>query len=1214
MNYKRLFSFMLIFCFLTSILSSMTLVRAAENTEIQPEVYDGLRLKIVEWIVPSNYDENDPDIKAKIAAADVSAAKVYANLNKTTDRTNIFTTYPTKMPNINIQNTYKDLEKLTIAYSTKGSEFYKNVTMKQDIISALEWLYANWYNDKITLPTGPQTPDNNWFCYEIGAAWPLADITAILYDELTLDQIKKYMDTVELMCPEPTFGGHTVTNSIKDIKPAAWGSSGANRAWKLMAILVRAAVVQDKAKLDQMNPWMKDLFTTVSAGDGFYEDGSFIQHGVHPYTAGYGWGNLCNGIDLLVLLTGTPWEYTNANKSNVFSWIFNGFAPLIYKNRIFDNVSGREISRTNWAGPASSLIGAMINILPAASVEDQTKMKSMIKNTIVADEYGYMTRGNIRQIVKAKEIVNDVNIESKSIGNLYKQYPNMDRVAFQRKNFAFGVGMNSGRIANYEAINNENLKGWNTSNGRTTILDSDRSQHLDDFWATVDYDRLPGTTTNNGYSATLNSNGTTSDQGKTNNKYWVGGTDMNGLYGVTGMELSPVAQNLTGRKSWFMFDDEIVCLGAGITSTDEKVVETTVENRKINAQGNNKFIVNGQEQPTSLGWEENLENVNSVYLQGNVKGSDIGYYFPEGSSLKAIRGERTGSWDEVNRGGSKDLVTKNYLTLWFNHGVNPVDQKYSYVLLPGKSAEDTKAYASKADITVIENSKDAQAVRENKLNALAVNFWEDAVKTVDMVTSNKKASVFIKETPGKELELSVSDPTMLNNNYIDLELSRSAYSVISKDTNITVMDAYPNVKLRVNVAGAKGESFKIKLNLDKHKIIKSDNTTLRFDVTPNLNNINGFVGFASEDKNGLTKNDLQLGIKLNDQGYFEAKNGDTYDALTQIPYEAGKKYTVEMELNSTTGKYDAYVKPAATISKETLNDDLASLTKTFDKSPNWQKEGGATRYKRNKSSEEYLTYNVENIEDFTVKLLYNMDTASGITIPILDRAKFLVSSDNITYTQVAVDAVIGDGLNGGLNKAATITPVSKMPAGINYIKVVFTTADTAIWSPQIDDVTIIGTNEKLVDYKRIKLADDYATLNGVKAKHISFAGIFSKVEFDLSISNLIVNSEKLGTSLVAFEPENNIKNEKVNYNSNSILNIYNMILVNSIDNARFMLDSAVEGSVILQYKVGSRAILLRKVISFEAILNNKNTSESKIIHAIKALAVAVDEFQLGRVE
>ena len=45
-----------------------------------------------------------------------------------------------------------------------------------------------------------------------------------------------------------------------------------------------------------------------------------------------------------------------------------------------------------------------------------------------------------------------------------------------------------------------------------------------------------------------------------------------------------------------MFDDEIVCLGADINNKNMNVpVETTIDNRKLDQDGSNGFLVDGQE-------------------------------------------------------------------------------------------------------------------------------------------------------------------------------------------------------------------------------------------------------------------------------------------------------------------------------------------------------------------------------------------------------------------------------------------------------------------------------------------------------------------------------------------------------------------------------------------------------------------------------------------
>lgn len=81
------------------------------------------------------------------------------------------------------------------------------------------------------------------------------------------------------------------------------------------------------------------------------------------------------------------------------------------------------------------------------------------------------------------------------------------------------------------------------------------------------------------------------------------------------MDLDPDNSTLSGKKSWFMFDDEIVALGAGITSTDNRKVETIVDNRKLKASGDNVLTVNGEAKPSALGWSESMNQVHWAHLK-----------------------------------------------------------------------------------------------------------------------------------------------------------------------------------------------------------------------------------------------------------------------------------------------------------------------------------------------------------------------------------------------------------------------------------------------------------------------------------------------------------------------------------------------------------------------------------------------------------------------
>jgi hyaluronate lyase len=280
------------------------------------------------------------------------------------------------------------------------------------------------------------------------------------------------------------------------------------------------------------------------------------------------------------------------------------------------------------------------------------------------------------------------------------------------------------------------------------------------------------------------------------------------------MDLDAWGSSLTAKKSWFMFDDEIVALGAGINSTDSRRIETVVENRKLNGSGNNALTVNGTAKPSSTGWSETMNGVNWAHLAGSVPGSDIGYYFPGGATVSGLRESRTSSWRSINAWEPTTPITRNYLNLWFNHGVNPSGATYAYVLLPNRSAAETSEYASAPEFTILENSADAQAVRENTIGVTGVNFWKDMVKKAGDITSDKKASVMTAVTGGV-LEFSISDPTQLNTGTINIEINKSAAGLVASDSRITVTQLSPTIKMTVNVSGTRGAGLKAAFSLNE---------------------------------------------------------------------------------------------------------------------------------------------------------------------------------------------------------------------------------------------------------------------------------------------------------------------------------------------------------------------------------------------------------------
>ncbi|MEK3884968.1 polysaccharide lyase family 8 super-sandwich domain-containing protein [Paenibacillus sp. PL2-23] len=837
--------------------------------------YDGLRDKWTEMLNGgSSYNTLDTDISAKITEITNTAQTYWDSMNKAPSRTYLWSDLSSTTDSTHIRDSYRRLKDMALAYATAGSSLANHTTLKADLISALDWMHANRYY-------AGATKHGNWWDWEIGSPLALNDIVVLLYANLTATQISNYMNAVDYFSPDPTKynGGSTAT--------------GANRVWKSTVVAVRAVIVKSSTKLNSSRDALTAVFSYVTSGDGFYRDGSFIQHTKHPYTGGYGKDLLNDLANVMYLLNGSTWAVTNSGKSNVYQWVYDSFEPVLYNGAMMDMTRGREISREfrqdHTVG--HQVMQGIIRLSQIAPPSDAAAFKSMIKYWIQADTFQnfYSTVSSIHYIVLGKAIVSDSLVVSRGELVKHKQFPNMDRAVHLRPGFGFGISMHSSRVYNYESINSENIKGWHTADGMTYLYNADQDHYSNDFWPTVNSYRLPGTT--------VNQNSTVS-QSRTSSKNWVGGTQLQQTYGVSGMELQPYGYTLQAKKSWFMFDDEIVAVGSGITSTDNKAAETIVENRKLNSSGNNALVVNGTAKSTSLGWSESMTGVNWMHLAGSAPGADIGYYFPSSTSVKGLREARTGSWSQVRSASPSTSITRNYMTLYLDHGSNPVNASYAYVLLPNKTSSQVSSYASAPHITVIEESADAHAVWEQGLNILGANFWNDTTKTLQVngshyLTSNKKASVMTKET-ASQMEISIADPTMANTGTIEIEMHKSASSIAFADDGITVDQLSPTIKLTVNVSGAKGKTFSAKLNLDTAPPIPVRIEAESYHAMSGVSLVNPTTDIEGGQHIGSANN--------GDYTRYDNVNFGTGASNMKLRIASNNSGgTIELRLNSTTG-------------------------------------------------------------------------------------------------------------------------------------------------------------------------------------------------------------------------------------------------------------------------------------------------------------------------
>lgn len=747
---------------------------------------DVIRLRFFEFLTGGEQlDATDPDVRVKIREMDAVARSHREVMVNSEDRTAIWNDLPIGRSTHDMTLTFQRLAVMSAVYRTKGSEWYGSPSMRDDILDALDWLNSHVYHE------GVKTW-GNWWDWQIGTPIELTKCLTLMYDELPRHLVDRYTAALKSQLPVKT----------------AVGSGDANEIWILFLRLLTETFAKNRDAVAQIMRLVEnDWFGYSADREGFHPDGSYVMHYHYPYTGSYGASLLETLAKMAYIIDGTPFAVSENNLRLAAKWIRESFVPVMYKGAMMDMVRGRTIARKNEGDHLTGhyVIRAIFLLSQLSPPDTAKELQSLVKYWVSQDTSRSIYEGldtinnnnSVWFISRIKKLMEDPSVAPAPETYGFRMFAAMDRAVIHRPGYAFGISMHSGRIANYESINHENVKAWHTADGMTYLHNADLSQFSNDFWPTVDAYRLPGTT------AVRESR---IPPAKFNGSSWAGGVHLDHAYGAVGMELMPYGQTLQAKKSWFHFDDEIVALGSDISSAEGKSVETIVENRKLKPGEDTPLTVNGETKPSAAGWGETMDGVRWMHLAGNVKGADIGYFFPEPTQVNALRERRTGRWSDLHGSTppeNEQVLTASYMTLWIDHGTDPQDGAYAYVLLPNRSREQVAAYARQPDITVLENSGEAHAVRENKLNVIGVNFWKDERKTVEWVSCDRKASVMARESAG-EIAVSVADPTQENADAIHLELNRSAKDIVAIDPRIEIRRLQPTIRLTVHVGGLKG--------------------------------------------------------------------------------------------------------------------------------------------------------------------------------------------------------------------------------------------------------------------------------------------------------------------------------------------------------------------------------------------------------------------------
>lgn len=749
------------------------------------------------------YHPGDLDLDSKIAELDAkirneSQSGLLDTMNMAPDRLNLWGEEPPAHVSSAPSSNMDKLRTMAVAYRTPASLFYQSDELRRAIVSGMDFVYSHQYNER-TKTFG------NWWDWEIGSARMLGDLMVLMHDDLSPDQLRQYAAAIDRFVPDPKIR-FTVNPDIVE--------NGANLLDKVMVVTLRAMAVDNSAKLLQARNALDTEYQYAASGDGVYDDGSIIQHANIAYTGSYGAVLISGMADAFYLFNGSAWPIEHANADIVYDWVFDSFEPLIYKGAMMDMVRGRAISRAASEDHVSGRAVAMslLRLAEGAPVEKRQRIRSMIKEWALSDTtlQPYFTGLNIYEMSLVKKRLSDEHVVPRGELVKHQLFAAMDRSVHLRERFAYGISMFSPRISAFEFGNGENVKGWYTGIGMTSLYNGDLSQFSDGYWATVDMGRLPGTTTDHvlpepkDWASYINP------------KPWVGGSSLDGMFGTAGMEFAMSASTKTGlegKKSWFMFDNEIVAIGTDIRSIGNRAVETIVENRRLNGQGTNRIIVDGNDMLSQRNGEEILERASWAHMEGNTPNSDLGVVFIDPQPIRIIRETRIHSWREINQNPNvrDDLLTRHYGSLAVPHGVEPKAGSYRYVLLPNADPEETAAYSRNPDIHILRQDSQVHAVSDGKSGLTGVHFFAPAA--VEGLRAENPLALMMKKTDA-DVTIALSDPTQTRQQLTFYwDKADDELKLASSDPSIEATQIDKGWKIVVRTEGSRGKSHTVRFQL-----------------------------------------------------------------------------------------------------------------------------------------------------------------------------------------------------------------------------------------------------------------------------------------------------------------------------------------------------------------------------------------------------------------
>jgi len=454
----------------------------------------------------------------------------------------------------------------------------------------------------------------------------------------------------------------------------------------------------------------------ISATDGIQSDYSFHQHGPQLYSGGYGKGFAQDVTRFIGLFHGTAYAFSKEKIDILSSYILDGLQWATYKSTLDYSTLGREISRNQEAGREITL-SQICRALASMNLPRKKEFETMAARLEAASK-------------------------TELIGN--KHFWRSDFMTHHAKGFYTSIKFASSRVRAIESGNQENLKAWYLGRGVQFIFRTGLEyQQIFPVW---DWKRVPGILAEQSNDSLPLFTWGIGAEGK--NAYAGGVSD--GRHGAVAYDYDFL--NVRAKRFWACFDKEVVCMGAGVSSSGENSVYQSINQCLQNGEvtigsktGNNSAFIEGEKTSTDINW---------------VHHDSIAYFFPVPKNITVKAQEQTGSWKEINNQASysDSVISKPVFSVWIDLGNKITNESYSYIIVPNISAKDASSYAN--PIKVLRNDTNVQAVQHSLTGLIAASFYKpDSLNAGNGLKLSVNSPVLLMyQQMADKVNLSISSP------------------------------------------------------------------------------------------------------------------------------------------------------------------------------------------------------------------------------------------------------------------------------------------------------------------------------------------------------------------------------------------------------------------------------------------------------------------------